>query len=249
MNFISKFINEKVLKITNKESTEVTLNDSNKGNKTNVLLNQEKQIDIAEKKDISDYAKELAGYLQNNVDLDRSLLKMTNDKTNKTNETKKTVIKIKKDNSSKSLKWIFIEFIIWVVLIFFTMSYVQSQPAEKKFLNSSVQLWVNTFQKIVIHFGWVFTKDVDKIYLQKKEKLLDQLVNDEKKVLICLNKETNSEKQKNLQKLYMKIKLFEQQLSNPNYTPLNQFIQQYDQYNLYVYSLNEAVNKECKLKK
>ena len=68
------------------------------------------------------------------------------------------------------------------------------------------------------------------------------MINYEKEVLTCLDKQDNEEKQKYLKNIYMKVKFFEQQLAS---VPLNQFIQQYDQYNLYVYSLGEAINKEC----
>ena len=281
MNFISKFIEEKILVDTEKKTSktldkriknekdvvflkkikEVTNKNDEEFNKsieslsvvkkdTQQVLNKKiptERISKKIKNNIPNYAKELAGYLQNDTNLDLSLLKMTNNLIQE--KENKTVIKIKKEASYKSLKWILAQFIIWLALIFFTMNYVQSQPAEKKFLESSVQLWINTFQKLIGHFGWVFTKDVDKIYLQKKENLLNQLIGDEKKVLDCLSKEKDESKQRYLNKLYMKIKLFEQQLSNPEYTPLNQFIKNYDQYNLYVYSLNEAVNKECKANK
>jgi len=242
MNFISKFINEKVLKegMKNKENDKLVFN---KDKEAKTMDLKEKKTKKENKFVTSNYARELAWYLENDTNLDRSLLKMTeNTKENSKSSEKKQIIKIKKESSYKSLKWILFEFITGVVLIFFTMNYVQSQPAEKKFLDSSIQLWINTFQKIVWSFWWVFKTDMNKIYLEKKQKLLDKMINYEKEVLTCLDKQDNEEKQKYLKNIYMKVKFFEQQLAS---VPLNQFIQYYEQYSSYVYSLGQVINKEC----
>jgi hypothetical protein len=64
----------------------------------------------------------------------------------------------------------------------------------------------------------------------------------EKKVQLCLDKTSDDEKRQELQKLLLKIQTFRQELSSTQYIPLENFIQNYDQYNLYVYSLQKAVD-------
>jgi hypothetical protein len=73
-------------------------------------------------------------------------------KVSQIKKEKKSKIDFKQEEH-KSLRGIFIQFVIGLFLIGFTLSYVQTQPAEKKFLQSSVDLWTNTFQKIIGKFG------------------------------------------------------------------------------------------------
>jgi uncharacterized protein YaaR (DUF327 family) len=68
----------------------------------------------------------------------------------------------------------------------------------------------------------------------------------EKKVQECLDNTTDKTKQAELQKLLSKIQNFRQELSNTQYISLQNFIQNYDQYNLYVYSLEKATKQACK---
>ena len=197
--------------------------------------------------------KELAWYLWNDTSLDLSLKQMNElekdlnqkeeafTKLSKIKKKKKEKIDFKQ-GSYKSLKLIFFHFIIGVLLIAFTLSYVQNQPAEKKFLLSSLVLWNNTFQQIVWKFGGVFTQNVDKNYIEKRWKLVLQLIEMESKIQMCLDVVSDEKERQELQKLLMKIQSFRQELASPQYISLKNFIKNYDQYNLYVYSLRKALD-------
>lgn len=229
---------------------EIIKNDDVK--KNNLIKNYEHKWEETELKN-ERIVKELASYLWNNTDLDLSLKNMNNLEENAKNvwiekndwneKTGNSVINFKKQTIN--FKWILFEFIAWILLMFVTISYVQTQPAEKKFLQSSISLWVNTFQKIVWSLWWVFSKNVDKNYIEKRWTLLSILIKDEKIVQDCLDKNINQEKRDNLQKVLLKIQWFKKELSNTEYITLDNFIQKYDQYNLYVYSLHKAVKEAC----
>ncbi len=229
---------------------EIIKNDDVK--KNNLIKNYEHKWEETELKN-ERIVKELASYLWNNTDLDLSLKNMNNLEENAKNvwiekndwneKTGNSVINFKKQTIN--FKWILFEFIAWILLMFVTISYVQTQPAEKKFLQSSISLWVNTFQKIVWSLWWVFSKNVDKNYIEKRWTLLSILIKDEKIVQDCLDKNINQEKRDNLQKVLLKIQWFKKELSNTEYITLDNFIQKYDQYNLYVYSLHKAVKETC----
>ena len=154
-------------------------------------------------------------------------------------EIKNKKVKFKKNKSSKNLHWIIAEFIIWVILIFIAMAHINSNLAELKFMRSSVQLWSNTFQNIVAKLWWVFSDDVEKNYIQKRTKMVEQLSNLEKEINTWCNI-------KDYKELNYKIESFKNSLLDTNFTPLSKFIKNYDQYNLYLYSLQELVKRKCK---
>ena len=270
MNFITNFVKQ-VLNQSQKESTEKELNEKmvftkefKKGKKSvksqkfiidvDFLEAEEEKLAKEEKKLKNDrISKELIGYLWNDTSLDISLKQM-NELEKDLNQTKEAFTKVShvknekkskidfKQEEHKSLKGIFIQFVVGLLLIGFTLSYVQTQPAEKKFLQSSVDLWANTFQKIIGKFGWVFTENVDKNYIEKRGQLVSELIDMEKKVQLCLDQTSDDKKRQELQKLLLKIQAFRQELSSTQYIPLENFIQNYDQYNLYVYSLQKTVD-------
>jgi len=199
--------------------------------------------------------KEITGYLGNNNNLDKSLLQMDNNKelkniTNQMEEwidknvkwvkelEKKEKLKFKKNKTTKNLHWIILEFIIWIILIFISVSHINNNLAEMKFFKSSVQLWSNTFQNIVSNVWWIFSDDVQKTYIKKRMNMIEQLSTLENKV----NKWCDI---KDYKELNYKIKNFKASLINTDFTPLDKFIKNYDQYSLYLYSLKELVNKKC----
>jgi len=203
--------------------------------------------------------KEITGYLDNNNNLDKSLLQMDNNKeleniTNQMEEwidknvkwvkelekidNKKVEVKFKKNKSNKNLHWIILEFIIWIILIFISISHINNNLAEFKFIKSSIQLWTNTFQNIVNKVWWIFSDDIQKSYIQKRTTMIEELSNLSNKV----NKWCDI---KNYKELNYKIESFKASLINTNFTPLDKFIKNYDQYSLYLYSLQELVNKKC----
>ncbi len=199
--------------------------------------------------------KEITGYLDNNNNLDKSLLQMDNNKEleNISNQMKEWVdtnvkwvkqiekkkVKFKKNKGNKNLHWIIIEFIIWIILIFISVSHINNNLAEFKFMKSSVQLWSNTFQNIVGKIWWIFSDDVQKNYIQKRTNMIEQLSTLSKKV----NKWCDI---KDYKELNYKIESFKSSLISTSFTPLDKFIKNYDQYNLYLYSLQELVKRKCK---
>ena len=239
MDFIKKFLTEKVFK----EDKAVSEQD-NFVKKTNIekieisSLNNNMNQNLVN----DDIVKQLAWYLWNDTNLDRSLLNMNKTKTN---QNLKWTIKIEKESVFSWWKWVLAQFIIWIILIFVTFSYVKTQPAEQKFLQSSVELWSNTFQNLLSHLWWVFTKSVDQTYIEKRQKLIDTLIWYKKDLEICLDNTKDEEKRKNISKLLQQVITFKNELSNTQLISLDNFIQKYDQYNLYVYSLSSAVKKEC----
>jgi len=252
-------------KLTLKDVNDVSniINNDTEKNKGTELsyddFTKKEQIKFEKEKFLNDrITKELAGYLWNDTSLDRSLKQMNEiekdlyqkeeafTKLSNIKKTKKTEIDFK-DETYKNLKIIFFQFIIWIILIVFTLNYVQYHTAEKKFLQSSVDLWTNTFRQIVWKIGGAFKENVDKTYIEKRGNLVSQLVDMEKKVQICLDNTTDANKRKELQKLLLKIQTFRKELASVDYISLDNFIKNYDQYNLYVYSLKKTVDDlNCK---
>ena len=278
-NFIKEFLNNELQKKENKHEKDTWIKKENTNNENKIKhqeqkviqnkklkensINIKKNIDIwkvdktdSQIQEIENLTKkEITGYLDNNNNLDKSLLQMDNNKEleNINNEMEKWVdtnikwikeikskkVKFKKNKSSKNLHWIIAEFIIWVILIFIAMAHINSNLAELKFMRSSVQLWSNTFQNIVAKLWWVFSDDVEKNYIQKRTKMVEQLSNLEKEINTWCNI-------KDYKELNYKIESFKNSLLDTNFTPLSKFIKNYDQYNLYLYSLQELVKRKCK---
>ncbi len=199
--------------------------------------------------------KEIAGYLDNNTNLDQSLLKMDNNKELKdtnnqvekeidTNikwvkeENNKKVVKFKKNKYNKNLNWIITEFIVWITLILVSVYHINNNLAEKKFMQSSVQLRSNTFLGVLNKMWWLFSNDTQKIYVQKRENMIKKLSLLEVKA----NKWCDI---KDYKELHYKIEGFKSSLLNTKFIPLSRFVKNYDQYNLYLYSLQKLVKRKC----
>lgn len=219
------------------------------------------KIDLEEKTDNikaieNDIWKEMFGYLNTNSNLDNSLLKMDiekdlnswvdlKDKSIKDIAKKNADIKIVKNNKKVNLWWIFFEFIIWILLIFYTLSYVKGNEAESKFLFSSVQLWKNTAINLAWKV-WFLSKNVESDYIKKRETEIKKMMDLENKIQNCIHNEKNNDKKKELKNILYKISSFKYELMDTKSISLDTFIKKYDQFTLYWYWLKQTTDKLCK---
>jgi len=243
MNYIENFINQLL-----KEKKHIEKND-------NKVIFCKKDIEVINDSSVNfsvesepnqpyikkNIQKELISFLDNNSALDNSLLKMNKEIKKENNKWEITFVE-----NTKSLKWILIQFVVGVLLIWFTYSYVQKNPVEKKFLNSSISLWINTFQNLAWKIWWVFSEKVNDNYIAKRKEMIEKLVSYEIKVKQCLENTNNKNKQKNLSKLLYKIQTFKNFLMDTNNLSLQAFINNYTQYNLYVFSIQKTISDFCK---
>jgi len=203
-------------------------------------------------------AKELIGYLWNDSNLDASLINMDLQKnleqdlsqkeeafTKVSKKKKKWKIEFK-SSKEKGWKLIAFQFFVWVILIAISFYYIKDNTAEKKFFQSSIDLWTNIFQSIASQLWWFIKEDVDKSYIKKRWIMINELITLEKDIQVCIDKTNDDEKLKELRQLLQKVDNYKKQLSDIHVISLEKFIKRYDEYNLRLYSLQESKQKICK---
>lgn len=267
INFYNWFENDSIKKedniIDNKLSKEISKNIKSEKKEDINDIKKEKniKIDLEEKTDNiktieNDIWKEMFGYLNTNSNLDNSLLKMDiekdlnswvdfKNKSVKDISNKNTDIKIVKNNKKVNLWWILFEFIIWILLIIYSLSYVKGNEAESKFLFSSVQLWKNTAINLAWKV-WFLSKNVESDYIKKRETEIKKMMDLENKIQNCIHNEKNNDKKKELKNILYKISSFKYELMDTKSISLDDFIKKYDQFSLYWYWLKQTTDNLCK---
>ena len=193
--------------------------------------------------------KELSWYLWNDFNLDNtmknmSIKEMSNDLNKESNnkktikKSKKDIIKIQKQKPYKNLLYIFIEFLIWIILIWISVVNINGNIAETKFMNSSIDLWTNTFNWIATKFKGIIWNNAREGYIKKRQDLVSDLKTYEDKLKSC-NKKWKDKMKNRLINL-------KEQLKNTNYITLDKFIKNYEEYHLDVNAMKDSVNDLCK---
>ena len=194
-------------------------------------------------------SKELTWYLWNNFNLDNtiknmSIKEMENDLNNENsdiktvNKSKENIIKIQKEKPYKNLLFIFIEFLIWVILIIVSVIHIDKNIAEYKFMRSSIDLWTNTFNWIVAKFNGIIWDNAREIYIKKRQDLVSDLEVYEDKLKSCDKKWKD--------KMKFRLINLKEQLENTNYITLDKFIKNYEEYKLDVDAIKVSIDNLCK---
>lgn len=195
--------------------------------------------------------KQLSWYLWNDFNLDKSIKKMsineiTKDLDNgesaitvvnkKNKKSSSTKIQINKSKNTKNVLWIFLEFLLWILFIWITVVYLNYNKSEYRFMESSINLWANTFNKLLSNVGWFIWKNAKENYINKKDTFISDLMTFEKRLKSCNKKE-------NKEKLINRIEFLKQKLENID---LNEFISQFTNYKLDMDSIKASVADFCK---
>ena len=193
--------------------------------------------------------KELTWYLWNDFNLDNtiknmSIKEMENDLNNESSDvkivkkSKKNIIKIQKEKPYKNLLFIFIEFLIWVILIIVSVIHIDKNIAEYKFMKSSIDLWTNTFNWIVAKFNGIIWNNARERYIKKRQDLVTDLGTYEDKLKSCDKKWKD--------KMKFRLINLKEQLENTNYITLDKFIKNYEEYKLDVDAIKVSIDNLCK---
>lgn len=233
---------EIVIKATEQESIFM---DIQKNDKQGKVVKNNEEIQNIEKW----VNKELGWYLSNDFKLDNTIRQMgikdidkewdnRKNTVKSVNRPNKTSIKIQWQKPYKNLLWIFIEFLIWVILLVVSIIHINKNLAEYKFMQSSINLWTNTFDRISYNIGGSIWKYAKEGYIKKKNNLISEL-NDYQDILKSCDKKWKD----TLEKRLLNLKEF---LTNTNYLTLDKFVDNYEHYKMDVDAIKESVNWLCK---
>jgi len=191
--------------------------------------------------------KQLSWYLWNDFNLDNTMNNMINEikkdwdneKTiNSSKKSDKMVIEIQKEKPYKNLLLIFIEFLIWIILIVVSVISINNNVAEYKFVKSSIYLWINTFNGIFSKIKGIIWEDARKKYIQKRDDLVSELISFENKLKSCNKKWIDD--------IEYRIENLKILLMNTNYLSLDEFINNYDKYKIDVDAIKASISLFCK---
>jgi len=232
-NFIEDFI-DKVLKESNKT---ISLTD----NWTLKSISSQKSRDKNSKSlyNEDNISKKIFADMENN-------LKNNNDSDNMNAIDKNTKIKIEKQSYKKTIFWIVFQFLLGVFLIAYSYSYLQTHEAQRKFFDSSIQYWKNLAVNLYAKLWWSFEDQVDQEYMDKRAQMVKTLSNLSIELNSCIAREKNSETLEQLKKTKNDIEELKRRLSNTDYLSLNEYIEKYQYYSLWVNSLKEWVENYCR---
>ena len=244
-NFIKEFLEKNSKKNLNIDNKKEMLSDNKKNENKESIENIKNWIDEKDKEiseiwdfledDISKNSKEL----EKDVEVVKSLREPI------FTEPKEKIV-IQKISYTKTWIWIIIQFIVWFSLLYVSNAYLQTHEPEKKFFDSSVEYWKNMISSLVNKLGWPFSDEVERDYIDKRWKMILDLANMEVELKNCKLKEKNSKNiawKKDIEKKVKRLKKF---VSNEKAFTLNEFIDKYQEFDLWVHSYKTQVEDYCK---
>jgi len=158
----------------------------------------------------------------------------------------KEKIVIQKISYTKTWIWIIIQFVVWFFLLYISNAYLQKHEPEKKFFDSSIQFWKSSISSLINKLGWPFSDEVEKDYIDKRWKMILDLENMKVKLKHCKLAE-NNEKNKSWKKdVTRKIIRLKNYISDEKALTLDEFIDKYQEYLLWVHTYKTQINDYCK---